>query len=82
MAFRAGFPLRVFVHVGGGSSEFKRLNDNPDGPVGLRRHEMESQAYQRVGLSEPSVFGQTPQKGYTLVVKGDSSGSNHTGLKI
>lgn len=62
MAFRAIFPLRVFVHAGGGSSEFKRLNNNPDGPVGLRRHEMESQAYQRVGLSEPSVFGQTPWK--------------------
>lgn len=35
----------------------------------LREHVVESEDYQKVGLSEPSVFGQAPQKGYTLELR-------------
>lgn len=60
----------MFAHSGEVNSESKKLN-NSDGPVGRRGHEVESQVYQRVGLSEPSVFGQATQKGYTLGIKGE-----------
>lgn len=42
MALRAIFPLRVYAHSGGVSSDSKKLNNNSNGLVRIREHELES----------------------------------------